>query len=368
MEIIIPQERLARALNTVSRVTVGLKAALPILNNVLLRVEENKLSLIATNLELATVCHIGVKMVKAGTITVPAKLLAEFVSNLPRESEIKMKVKDGKLTTSAGKYKAVINGTVADEYPELPEINEKKAVKLQVGVEELKSALSSVMIASSNDTTRPALTGVYFNTYEKALYLAATDGYRLAEKKFVPKIESEVFAIVPVSSLAEVMRSISDEIEEVEILLDAAQIRFRLGETEITSKLIDGSFPDYRQLIPKRTEIGVSLNRNECVRVTKLAALFAKESGGSITCEASTGKKALVISSVASEFGENASEIETEVNKDGKVALNSRFLLDAINSVEEEVLKLGFSGKLSPVVIRNEKNKDYVHIIMPLKS
>ena len=368
MEVVIPQERLAKALNMVSRVTVGLKTALPILNSVLIRAEDSRLSLVATNLEMATVCHLGVKMKKAGVITVPARLLAEFVTNLPRGTEIKMVAKGGKLTTSTDKYQSVINGVAADEFPELPEIDEKKAVKLKVGVEELRTALASVMIASSTDTTRPALTGVYFNTYNKALYLAATDGYRLAERKFVPKIESEVFAIVPVSSLSEVVRSINEEVEEVEILLDKAQVRFRLGETEITSKLIDGNFPDYRQLIPKKTETNVVLNQAECVRVTKLAALFAKESGGSISCEASVEKKAIIISSVASEFGENASEIETEVDNEGKVVLNSRFLLDAVNSIDEETLRLGFAGKLAPVVIRNEKNKDYVHIIMPLKS
>ena len=368
MKIVVSQERLAKALNIVSRVTMGAKSVLSILNNVLLRVEDGKLSLTATNLELAIVCHLGVKMEKAGVITVPAKLLAEFVSNLPKGSEVKLVVKDGKLTTSTDKYKSVINGVVADEFPELPEIDEKKAVKLKMGADELKNTLASVMVATSNDTTRPALTGVYFNTYEKVLYIAATDGYRLAEKRFVSKVESDVFAIVPASSLSEVMRSMGDEAEEVEVLLDDTQVRFRLGETEITSKLIDGSFPDYRQLIPKKTETNMVLPQEECVRVTKLAALFAKESNGSITCEASVEKKAFVISSIASEFGENASEIDTEVDKDGKVALNSRFLLDAINTVDEGSLRLGFSGKLAPVVIRNEKSEDYVHIIMPLKN
>ena len=368
MEVIIPQERLAKALNIVSRVVSGLKTGLPILNNVLIRVEEGRLALTATNMEIATVCTLGVKMVKAGVITVPAKLLAEFVSNLPRGMEIKLKAKDGKLTTSGGNYRSVINGIAADEFPELPKVDEKKVVKLKVGVEELKGALAGVMIASSNDTTRPALTGVYFNTYEKALYLAATDGYRLAERKFVSKIESEVFAIVPASSLSEVMRSVSDDLDEVEILIDEAQIRFRMGEIEVMSKLIDGNFPDYRQLIPKKTETNMVLERAECVRVTKLAALFAKESGGSITCEASAEKGVLVISSVASEFGENNSKIKTEVDKDGKVALNSRFLLDALSAVDEDTLRLGFSGGVAPVVIRNEKNRDYVHIIMPLKN
>jgi len=368
MEIIVPKDRLAKALNIVSRITVSLKSAFPMLNNVLLRAEDGKLSMTATDMEMATVCNIGAKVVKKGVITAPAKLLAEMVANLSKDEEVKIVVKDGKLTVSAGKDRAVINGAAADDYPELPVIDEEKAVKLQIGVDGLKRALGSVMIASSNDTTRPALTGVYFNTFEGSLYLAATDGYRLAEMKFVDKVESEVFAIVPTSSLSEVLRSMNDEIEEVEILIDEAQVRFRMGEMEFMSKLIGGSFPDYRQLIPKKTDTNMVLERAECVRVTKLAAVFAREMGGSIVCEADKEKGVLVIGSVASEFGENNSEIVTKIDNGGKVTLNSRFLLDALNVVEEERIRFGFSGKLSPVVIKNEKNENYIQIIMPLKS
>ena len=164
------------------------------------------------------------------------------------------------------------------------------------------------------------------------------------------------------------MRSISDEVEEIEILFDEAQVRFRLGEIEITSKLIDGSFPDYRQLIPKKTDNEIVLERAELIRVTKLAALFAREVGGSIICETKVEKNSFSVSSVANEFGENDSEINVEVKKDGKVVLNSRFLMDALNVLEENKLRFGFSGKLAPVVIRNEKNKQYTHIIMPLKG
>lgn len=368
MEVVVPKDRLAKALNIVSRVTGGLKAALPMLNNVLLRAENGVLEMTATDLEMATVCRLGVKVAKEGVVTVPARLMAEMVANLPGGVEVKMVAKDGKLTISAGKDRALINGAPADDYPELPGIDEKKAVKLQVGVDELKRALVAVMVASSNDTTRPALTGVYFNTNGKKLYLAATDGYRLAEMKFVDKVESEVFAIVPASSLSEVLRSINEDMEDVEILIDEAQIRFRMGELEFTSKLIEGNFPDYRQLIPKKTDTNMVVERAECVRVVKLAAVFARDTGGSISCEASSEKGGLLIGAVASELGENTSEIATEVDKDGKVTLNSRFLMDALGVIEEDKVRVGFSGKLSPVVIRNEKSDDYVHIVMPLKS
>lgn len=368
MKIKVLQERLAKALNIVSRVAANTRTALPVLNNILLRADGNTLSLTATNLELATVDYLAAKIEKEGTITVPAKLLAEFVSNLPKGIDVEMEVKDSKLNIKAGKYKSILNGIAADDFPELPSIDEKKVVKLKSSVEQFKNSVSEVIIASSNDTTRPALTGVYFNSYEKNLYLAATDGYRLAEKKFIDGIVSDVFAIVPTSSLQEVLRSISDDMEEIEILFDETQVRFRLGEIEITSKLIDGSFPDYRQLIPKKTDISIELDKSEFTRMTKVAALFARDSGGSISCEAIQDESKFMISAVASELGENDSYIESEITSDGKVVLNSRFLMDVLNVLVDEKIVFGFSGKLAPVLIKGLKNNDYIHIIMPLKS
>ncbi len=368
MEIEVRQDRLAKALSVVSRVAASTKVGLPILSNVLLRAEEKQLTLTATNMELATVEYVNAKATKNGTITVPAKLLAEFVSNLPKEP-VTLKTNGDKLTISAGKYKSTINGILADDFPELPKIDEKEAVTFKIGVEIFKEAVNQVIIAASNDVTRPALTGVYFNTYEGALFIAATDGYRLADRKFVDKVKSEIKAIVPRDALQEVLRSIADSMDEIEVLITDTQIRFRLGEIEITSKLIDASFPDYRQLIPKTSDSSILLDKAELIRMTKVAALFARDSGGSITCEAKKDEGTFSVSAVASELGENTAAMEAEgIAADGKVALNSRYLLDALNAAIEGKIVFGLSGKLAPVVIRNQKSQDYTHIIMPLKS
>lgn len=367
MEIEVEQEKLAKALNVVSRVAAGARATLPVLNNVLIRVEKKQATLTTTNLDMGVVDYLPTSKATDGVVTVPARLLAEFVSNLPR-GVVKLSVKGEKVTVQSGQYSSVLNATPADDFPELPSIDEKKAVKFKLGVDEFKAGLSQVMVAASNDMTRPALTGVYFNTYKKVLYIAATDGYRLADRKFIDKVTSEVKAIVPTSSLSEVMRSLSDEVEEVEILFDDAQVVFRLGEIEITSKLIDGSFPNYRELIPTENETNLEVKQEELMRVTKLAALFAREVGGSIVCEAKKKEGVLTVCSVANEFGENASEIKTEVDKAGKVTLNSRFLIDALNVLDGTEVSVGFSGTLAPVVLKNVKGSDYTHIIMPLKG
>ncbi|MBR3368906.1 DNA polymerase III subunit beta [Candidatus Saccharibacteria bacterium] len=366
MKFKIKQNKLSRALNTVSRVAAGSRTTLPILNNVLIFAEKNKVSLSTTNLDMAITEYLPERPEEEGKITVPARLLAEFVGNLPRDEEITIENKGTKVTISAGKYQSVINGADAEDFPTLPEINEKKAVKFTINVDDFKNGINKVIVASSNDLTRPALTGVYFNTFNNGLYVAATDGYRLAEKKLIEKVKDEVAVIIPANSLQEIMRSIYDDVDEIEILFDETQAIFRLGEIEIMSTLIDGSFPDYRQLIPKDNEIVLNLKKDEVLRITKLAALFAKEVGGSIVCEAKKNK--FLISSVANEYGENSSEIETEVENSGKVTLNSKFLIDALNAVEEEEIKISFSSRITPVVVENQKSKDYVHIIMPLKS
>lgn len=366
MKIKVTQEKLSKALNNVSRIAIG-KVTLPILNNVLIRVDNKKVSLVTTNLDMAIVDFLPVSSSEDGVVTVPAKLLAEFVSNLPKGETIEISSKDTKVTISSGKYSSTINGALADDFPELPEIDEKTAVVYKIGVDEFKNSVGQVTIASSNDLTRPALTGVFFNTNNHTLAIASTDGYRLAEKKLIDKVENEVAAIVPASSLQEVLRSINDEMEEVEISFNEDLVRFRLGEIEIISKLIDASFPDYQRLIPKDNNIKVSLNREELIRVTKLAALFARSVGGSIICETKT-PNIFSVKSIANEFGENDSEIDTKVDLAGKVNLNSRFLIDALNALEEKEIEFAFSDHIAPIVLKNKKNNNYTHIIMPLNS
>ncbi len=367
MEVEILQDKLAKALNAVSRVAASTKAGLPILVNVLLRADDNQLTLTATNMELATVEHVDAKVAKTGTITVPAKLLAEFVSNLPKEP-VTIKTTGDKMTISAGKYKSTINGILADDFPELPKIDVEKAVGFKINVDIFKEALNEVIIAASNDTTRPALTGVYFNTFEQALYIAATDGYRLADKRFVEDVQSEIKAIVPASTLQEVLRLVSDSAQEVEVQISDSLICFKMGDVEVTSKLIDASFPDYRLLIPKNTVLNLELDKAELQRMTKVAALFARASGGSIVCEALADSNTFSVSAVASELGENTATMEVEVSEDEKVALNSRYLLDALGAAKDNKILFGISSKLEPVVIRNAQTNDYTHIIMPLKS
>ncbi len=367
MEVTVTQENLSFALNNTSRIASS-KAGLPILSNILLRTDSSRLLIAATNLEVASSHRIGAKVIKPGSITIPAKLLSDFVQNLPKE-QITLTVANNKLHISAKNSSSTINGVADDEFPELPVIDDKKAVSYNLSSEDFKHSVSQTVIAASNDSTRPILTGVYWHSFEKNLYLAATDGYRLTERRIVAT-KSDVEAVIPTSTLQEVLRTLRDDINEIEVLFDETQVTFRLAEVEITSRLIDGNFPDYRQLIPSSTESSFTVNRSELMRIIKIAGLFARESGGGITLNLDVDASRLTVHSIASEVGENSSELEVKTNgQSGSVSLNSRYLTDALNAVTSDEVSFGFSGKLAPCVLTESiKEPNYKHIIMPLKS
>ena len=366
MELSVTQENLARALSAVGRVASS-KAGLPILSNILFRTEGNRLLIAATNLEIAATYYIGAKVVKQGEITLPARLVSEFAASLPKGT-VDLSTKGTHMTISSGSYKSVVNGIDAEEFPELPAIDESKSVKYSVTAPDFKQAVTQTIITSSSDATRPVLTGVYWHSAGGELYLAATDGYRLAERRLM-KTKSEIAAIVPASSLQEALRTLHDSIDEVEVLFDDTQVRFRIGEAEITSRLIDGNYPDYRQLIPKESETNAVIDADEFGRIVKVAGLFARESGGSVVVTADSEAAQLSIHSIASELGENTSAAAAEVSGGGQVTLNSRYIAEALSVLDGDRISFQFSGKLSPCILSDaEKDANYTHIIMPLKS
>jgi DNA polymerase-3 subunit beta len=305
MELTVTQENLARALSAVGRVA-STKTQLPILSNILLRTDGSRLLVAATNLEIATTQYIGAKIAKPGAITIPARLVSEFVSSLPKGS-VDLRVVGDNLHIKSDKYTSIINGVIADDFPELPTINESSSIQYSIKTEDFKQAVSQTIITTSNDSTRPVLTGVYWHSFEGQLILAATDGYRLSERQLV-KTTSEVSAIIPTQTLQEVLRTLTDDGDEVDVLFDETQVRFRINDAEIISRLIDGNFPDYRQLVPKKSDTIITISKSDFIRVTKIAGLFARESGGSVTLTADEHKKSLSIHSIASQLGDLRSD------------------------------------------------------------
>lgn len=368
MKVEVTQENLARALGNVGRVANS-KAGLEILSNILIRTEGKQLLLAATNLEIAATERIGAKITTQGSITVPARLIHEFIHNLPKET-ITLEVDGSLLRITSPSNTSTINGIKDDDFPELPVIDEENAINFSLPVSIFKQSASQTIIAASNDSTRPVLTGVLWRVIDSELYMAATDGYRLAEKK-IGKITPEITAIIPTSTMQEVLRTANDDNASMDLLFDETQVRFRIGDNEITSRLIDGNFPDYRQLIPQSSATNFSVKKQDLIQATKLASLFSTGSGGNIRIEANAADKKITISSVASEYGENNSNlpINSVTGEDATVSINSRYLLEALSVMDDQEVSFGFSGKLAPCIITSVKNTgEYIHIVMPIKS
>lgn len=363
MKLVVKQSNLAKALGNVSRIAAA-KAGFAILANVLLKTQENKLVIAATNLEVAIVESINAQVDEGGAITVPARLITDFVANLPH-TNVNIELDDNKIKLSADGYKSTINALDAKDYPALPDTVAKD--EFSVDAAALKTAISTVATVCGNDVTRPILTGAYLYTDNGSLKMAATDGYRLAERTISDGIDEELGVIIPASTLSDVSRIASDA-EGLSIKYDDEQITFTANDTSLTSRLIDGKFIDYAQLIPKETTYQIKVNRGDFIRIVKIAELFARQTAGSIIIESSEKDQTLQVRSITSQLGDNSSSIEAEVKGgDGTVTLNSKFLLTALNCIEGDMVNMDFNGKLAPILLTGE-SQDYKHIIMPVRS
>ncbi|HCM52282.1 TPA: DNA polymerase III subunit beta [Candidatus Saccharibacteria bacterium] len=361
MKLQVTQQNLAKALNMVARVASG-RATLPILSNVLIKTNKNRLNLSATNLDIAITQTVGSKVEKEGALTVPARLMQDFVNNLP-DAVIKLETKDDKLYIWADRYQSVINGVAADDFPVMPDIKNGITWKTKTG--ELKKGLQKIVFAASADDSRPVLTGVLFHVVDNKTIIASTDSYRLAEYKY-PTAKTDVNFLLPHTAANDLLRIMTDEAQALTITHDDQQVSFATGDTILVARLIEGSYPDYQKLIPKKFETAVRLSRAEFMNITKVSSLFARESAGSVTISAEADK--VSINAIASQVGENTASADAQVKGGGEVTLNSRYLIEALNVFEGEQIEFCFNGKLEPCILRSHDDPHYLHLIMPLRS
>ncbi len=363
MKLQVTQENLSKALSTVARVANS-RNTLPILSNVLLKTDNNRLSIAATNLDIAITHFVGSKIEQEGSITVPARLMQDFVGSLP-DSVLKLELNDNKLNITTDQYQSTINGMSAEEFPVMPAITGGTTWRLAAA--DFKKALSEVVFSASNDDSRPVLTGVYFHSNGSQVIAAATDSYRLAEYK-LGKSKSPVNFLLPASAANDLLRIINDTDKEVLVTHDDQQVLFQAGDVTLVARLIEGNYPDYRKLIPTKFTTTASLKRADFINITKVSSLFARESAGSITVKVDKAAKQVSINAVASQLGENTATAPAVVAGGGEVTLNSRYLIDALGAFSSEEVEFCFNGKLEPCIIRSASEPEYLHLVMPLRS
>lgn len=362
MKFLIKQEKLHSALSSLVRITT-VKTTLPILSSVLIQVVENTIIFTATNLEQAiTVKHSG-KVEKEGKTTVPARVLSELVSTLPKNETITLLLEENKLLITTPTAKATINTTNTEEFPEIPTIEQTNPIKIPA--ETLKKTLSQTLFSVSKDEARQILNGVLFNFTEEKLYLVSTDSYRLSEKETIKHKEEENF-VIPIEALSDLIKILDGG--EVEIFTEETQVKITYKETEIITRLIEGQYPDYKQLIPQKDNQEIVINKQDLTAALKTISVFAKESAGGVKIKANEEAQTLDISSIATQVGENSANIPAKIKGGGEQTINSRYLIDALNASEQkEEITMFFNNKLAPLVITSKDN-NHTQLIMPLKS
>ena len=373
MKLSCLQENLNRGLSVVGR-AVATRATLPITNNVLLATDQSRLKLVATNLEMAISCWIGAKVEEEGAITVPARLLTEFISSLPNEKvDISLSPRTKTLELKCARFEARVSGVDAKDFPPIPKIEE--GITTKVEVDSLRQGISQVVFAAASEESRPVLTGVDAQFEGDLLTLAAADGFRLAVYKLpiaVPIGEkSEV--IIPARTLAELNRLMADQEEAVEITINPnkSQALFHLKNTEMVSQLVQGTFPNYAQLIPQSYTTRTVVDVAEFLRATKTASIFARDGSGIVRLviapggELTPGK--MTISARSEEIGDDVGEIDAIVEgEEAKIAFNGRYLTDVLGVLGESQVALETTNPSSPGVIRPVGVDNYIHVIMPM--
>jgi len=365
MKISCTQNKLNKGLSIVSRI-VGTRTTLPVLSNIYLEAKGGYLRLSATDLELGVTTSIGAKVDQEGATTVPARLISEFVATNGDES-LDLESKDHTLHLKSQRFEANIKGIDPSEFPLIPEIAKDSLVEIKS--DEFIEAVSEVIIACANDDTRPVLSGIYFKFEAGVLLMVATDSYRLAEKKIEisDKQISKEF-IVPARTMQEILRiaSTAEALENISISASENQVAFTIGDSQVVSRLIEGAFPNYKQIIPSAFKAKAITSLSELTSAVKMAALFARQSANNIKVKLSENE--LVITSVADQVGDNVSRIPAEVSGEAEeIAFNAKYILDVLSVLGDKKVLFEINDKASPGVIKSEKNKDYIYIIMPLR-
>ena len=373
MQLSCLQENLSRGLSVVQR-AVATRTTLPITQNVLLSTDNSRLKLAATNLEIAISTWIGAQVEEEGSITIPARLLTEFVNSLPAERiDISQNPQPLGLDLQCARFEAHINGQDADDFPPIPTV--ETGVIGKVSSDVLKEAITHVAFAAATEESRPVLTGIKVDLNGDDFTFAAADGFRLAvyNGKLAEPVSEDVSFIMPARAFQEVNRLIGGEDTTIEFTVtpSKSQALFRLENVEIVSQLIQGTFPNYSQLIPDGHDTRAIVDQTAFLSATRTASIFARDGSGIVRLKLLPSENGsggtLEISSRAEELGDNEGKIDAAVEGDeSKIAFNSKYLSEVLDVLGSGEIALETTTSSSPGVIRPLSKEGYIHVVMPM--
>jgi DNA polymerase-3 subunit beta len=373
MKLSCLQENLNKGLSIVGR-AVATRSTLPITQNILLSAEQSRLKLAATNLEMAITCWIGAKVKQKGDITVPARLLSDFVNSLPNDLiEINLPANGRILELKSGHFQAHIHGIDAADFPPIPQIND--GITTTIEAASLREGIAQVAFAAATEESRPVLTGINTEFDGEQLNLVAADGFRLAVHKTTlsSPVKEKTTVIIPARTLSELNRLLGEQEEPVEITVNEkkSQVLFRLKDAEIVSQLIQGSFPNYSQVIPQSYTTRAVVDISEFLRVTKMSSIFARDASGIVRLVITPGSELtpgkVTVSAQAEEVGDNVGEVDALTDgEEAKIAFNVKYLSDVLSVLSQAQVALELTTPSSPGTIRPIGVDNYVHVVMPM--
>ena len=366
MKIVCTQENLHRGLSLVSNIA-NRHSNLPILNNVLIKANKDGLTLVTTDLEVGIKALVRGKIEKSGEFTVDARLFHNYISYLPKEN-IELVLKEEGIEIKSKDQETLINGLAAEDYPLIPELNKEQEVELSAG--ELKRALQQVTTAASLDSSRVEINSVNFQFFPGEMVLAATDSYRLAEKKIRIVNGQEKNLIVPLKTLQELLRILGEQSEEkIKIYFNENQILFAFDGVELVSRVIDGKYPDYRQIIPTDFTIKAKCQAADLVPAIKSVSLFCKQGINDIRLSFDDQSQKIIIATASSHTGHSLAKVPAEIEgPSGDIVFNYKYLLDGLNNMPGGEVLLQVSNNNSPGLIRSTKESDYLYLVMPIRQ
>ncbi len=364
MKLTCTKENLKKGLYVVSRV-VGVGNPLQVLNNILVKTDNGRVKLSSTNLEIGVNTWIGGIIEEEGSLTVPARLINEYISNLPTDKVV-ITTQDTNLNLISENYNTNIKGLSADDFPLIPQVGDEAYAKIDSS--ELRDALSETIWSAANNETQPEISGIYMNFEETKLRIAATDRYRLAERVAILKdpVKTAREAIIPARTINELHKILSTGKGEVEIFFSESQVLFKFEETELISRLIDGNYPPYKEIVPKAFNTDITVGRDDLIHALKAAALFASDSFN-IQMQAIPGEGLKVMASSAA-AGENMTTVKAEVHgSENSAIFNYRYILDCLNNLKEQQVVLKLINDASPAMLVPHGRDNYFYIVMPIK-
>ncbi len=366
MKIECLREKLISAVSKVEKVT-GKNISLPVLACILLEAKNGNLSLRATNLDLGIEISIPAKVEEEGIVAVSGSVLNNFISNLQNEKVVKMATDGGNLKVSSESSRATLKTLPAEDFPTIPQIDEGDSFK--IATNEFLRGLRGVSYSAAVSGIKPELSSVYLYSNDKDLVFVATDSFRLAEKKIHLKKELEnISLLIPSKNVSDILRIVEDSKDDLEVNYNKNQISLSFDSIYIVSRVIDGVFPDYRQIIPKEHKTEVVVLKQDLVSFLKISNIFS-DSFNQVNIKIQPKESIFELKTKNSNVGENVNSIQASlIGEDIDVNFNYKYIVDCFSSVESDSIVLQFNGMNRPLLISGVSDKSFVYIVMPMNK